>query len=60
MKSDTITISKDELQKLIRKIVREEISKDKYLSHKEERELNILHEKSLYEENYDDKEKVRL
>ena len=57
---EAITISKDELYSLIRKAIREELNEIEYVSDEEQKELEILHGKELFKEDYSKKDCIRL
>lgn len=60
METNTITIDKDELFSLIRKAVREELNEIEDISIEEQKKLEELHGDSLFDEEYNEKDFVRL
>ncbi|MFW5704350.1 MAG: hypothetical protein ACOCXG_00775 [Nanoarchaeota archaeon] len=57
---ESVTISKDDLYSLIRKAVREELNEYNEISASEQEELENLHGKRLFEEDYSKENCVRL
>lgn len=60
MGTNTITIDKDELFSLIRKAVRVELNNIENISDEEQNELNKLYGNSLFDEDYNEKDFVKL
>jgi len=59
MESEMISISRKELDKLIRTIVKEELEKIKYVSDNEQREIEQIYGNAVYEKR-DKKDYVKL
>jgi hypothetical protein len=60
MTSDIVKIPKDELEKLIRGIVKEELNKIHEVSEDEQKELEKLYGESLTKEDYSREDCIRL
>ena len=59
MTTDSITISKEELFKLIKKAIREELHEIEFVSNEEQKELEQLHgKKALFEDDFNPKDCV--
>ena len=60
METNAITIDKDELFTLIRKAVRVELNNIEDISDEEQKELEELHGDSLYKDDYNKKDFIKL